>query len=196
MQTGIVALAVYSFMDLYLKELENHLQAAIARLKEELRGMRSSRPSIEFLEGLQAEAYGSKMPLNQLGSFSLVPPREVRISVWDKAAVPAVMSAVEEARAGFSVSNDGNTVRAMLSPLSEERREELGKLVKKTVEATRIEIRNMRNDSINKVRAAEDRSELSEDVSRSGKEKIEKKVKETNDQIETMLEEKLRELAE
>jgi ribosome recycling factor len=183
-------------MDTYLKELEQHLASAVSRLKEDLRGMRSSRPSIDFLEALTAEQYGSVLPLNQLGSFSLVPPREVRISVWDKAAVPAVMTSIEEARAGFSVSNDGNTVRALLSPLSEERREELAKLVKKTVEGTRIEVRSIRNDILNKVRAAEDRGELSEDMVRSGKEKAEKKVKETNDAIERMLEDKVKELSE
>lgn len=183
-------------MDQFLKDLESRLSGAVGRLKEDMRGMRSSRPSIEFLEQLQAEAYGSKMPLNQLGSFSLVPPREVRISIWDKTAVPAVMTAIEEAHAGFSVSNDGNTVRALLSPLSEERREELSKLVKKTVEGARIEVRNIRNDILNKMRGAEDRGELSEDMVRSGKEKAEKKVKDANDAIEKMLDEKLKELSE
>lgn len=183
-------------MDAYLKELDAALSAATAKLKEELKGLRSSRPSIEFLESLTAEHYGSVLPLNQLGSFSLVPPREVRVSVWDKGAVPAVMKAIEEARAGFTVSSDGTAVRAMLSPLSSERREELSKMVKKTVEAMRIEMRGIRDDVMKKVRGAKDRGEITEDQEFSGKERLEKRVKEANELTERLLEEKIKELSE
>jgi ribosome recycling factor len=183
-------------MDSYIKELETALLRAVNKLKDEMKGLRSSRPSIEFLESLTAEHYGSVLPLNQLGSFSLVPPREVRISVWDKGAVPAVMKAIEEARAGFNVSSDGTAVRAMLSPLSNERREELAKLVKKTVEAARIEMRGVRDEIMKKVRAAEDAGEVTEDQAFSGKERMEKKVKETNETVERLLEEKIKELSE
>lgn len=183
-------------MDTYLKELDAALAAATSKLKEELKGLRSSRPSIEFLEGLTADHYGSSMPLNQLGSFSLVPPREVRISVWDKGAVPAVLKAVEEARAGFTVSNEGSIVRATLSPLSAERREELSKLVKKTVEQARIEMRGIRDEVMKKVRGAKDRGELTEDQEFTAREKLEKRVKETNELTEKLLQEKIRELSE
>ncbi len=183
-------------MDTYLKELDAALLAAIGTLKEELRALRSNRPSVEFIGDLSTDYFGAPTPVKQLGSLSVIPPREVRVSLWDKTAVQSVTKAIEEANAGFSVTTDGTTVRAMLSPLSNERREELSRTVKKTTEQFRIEVRSIRDDIMKKVRAAEDRSELTEDQLRSGKEKIEKRVKEANESIEKLLEEKIRELSE
>lgn len=183
-------------METYLKQLDADLTTAIAHLKEELRSLRSSRPSIEFIEELRADYFGVPTPIKQLGSLSLMPPREIRIMVWDKSAIGAVTKAIEDAQAGFAVSADGTTIRAVLAALSNERREELSKTVKKTTEQFRIEVRGIRDDVMKKVRGAEDRDELTEDQVRSGKEKIEKRVKEANDAIERLLEEKLRELAE
>jgi ribosome recycling factor len=183
-------------MDIFLKELDEALKAAVLRFKEDLRGLRSSRPSIELIENLSVNYFDSWMTIKQLGSLSLLPPREVRITVWDKNAAAPIAKAIEEAQAGFSVSMDGATIRATLSALSNERREELGKLVKKTAEGARISVRNVREDIIKKLRAAEDGSEITEDQSHSGKEKIQKRVNDANAEIEVLVEEKLKELAE
>lgn len=183
-------------MDAFLKQLDESLKRITARLKEDLRGMRSGRPSVEFIENLPINLYDTPMTVNQSGTVTIVPPREIRISLWDKNAVPAVIKAIEEAQAGFTVSNDGNVVRAALSPLSAERREEMSRLVRKTAEGARIEVRNARDEAMKKVKAAEAAKEASEDQARTGKEKMEKRVKEANEEIEEMVGEKLQELAE
>lgn len=179
-----------------MKELDGNLKSVLNRLKDELKGLRSNRPSVELIEDLKVNYFDSWMNVKQLGSISINPPREVRISVWDKGAVAPVMKAVEDAQAGFTVSNEGNTIRAMLSPLSAERREELGRLVKKTAEAARIEVRSVRDEIMKKMRAAEDRKEITEDQSFSGKEKVQKRVNDTNAEIEKMQNEKIAELGE
>jgi ribosome recycling factor len=183
-------------MDTYHKELDEALKRVVAGLKEDLRGIRSGRPSVEFVENLSMMLYDTPMTVKQAGTATIVLPREVRITLWDKGAVPAVMKAITDAQAGFTVSNDGTIVRAVLSPLSAERREEMGRQAKKTAEGARIGVRNAREDAMKKVKAAETAKEVSEDQARSGKEKMEKRVKEANEEIERMVEEKLKELAE
>lgn len=183
-------------MDAYLKELDEKLKTALSRLKDELRGIRSNRPSVEFVEGLRADYYGNPTPLNTIGTVTIGGPREIVISLWDKAAVGPVMKAINDAQAGFSVSNDGNTIRASLSALSSERREELGRLAKKTAESARIEVRNIRDEMLKKLRAAEDRGEMTEDQTFDGKEKMQKRVNDANAEIEKAVSEKLAEIAE
>ncbi len=183
-------------MDTYLKELDAALKTTVAKFKEELRGMRSSRPSIELIENLSVNYFDTWMTVKQLGSLAVVPPREVRVTVWDKGSAAPIAKAIEEAQAGFSVAVDGTTIRATLSALSNERREELGRLVKKTAEGSRIAVRNVREDIIKKIRAAEEASEITEDQSRSGKENVQKRVNDANAEIEALVEEKLKELGE
>lgn len=183
-------------MDTYIKELEDNLKHAVARLKEDLRGMRSGRPSVEAVENIKVNYFDSWMEIKQLGSIGLMPPREIRISLWDKGAVPATMQAIEAAQLGFSLSNDGNVVRALLSPLSSERREELSKLVRKTAENFRIEVRSIREDIMKKLKTAEESGEITEDMAFSAKDKVQKKVNEANAEIEKITEEKISELGE
>jgi ribosome recycling factor len=183
-------------MDTYLKELDEHFKGVIQKLREDMRGLRSNRPSLEFLENLKVNYFDTWMTVKQLGSLSFMPPREVRITVWDKGAAAPIAKAIEEAQAGFSVTNEGTLIRATLSALSSERREELGRMIKKTVEGTRIEVRNLREDTVKRMKTLEDKKEITEDDMFSAKEKIQKRVNEANAEIEKMLEEKLVELAE
>jgi ribosome recycling factor len=183
-------------MDTYLKELDEALKNTVGKFKDDLRGLRSSRPSIELVENLSVNYFDTWMTVKQLGSLSVVPPREIRVTVWDKGSAAPIAKAIEDAQAGFSVSMDGTTIRATLSALSEERREELGKLVKKTAEGARISVRNIREDINKKFKAAEDASEITEDQARVGKEKVQKRVNEANAEIEKLVEDKLGELAE
>lgn len=182
-------------MDTYLKELDSRLAAIITRLKDDFRGIRSGRPSVEFLENLKVNYFDQWLTIKQLGSLSLLPPREVRVAVWDKNSAPAVAKAIEDARAGFTVQSEGALVRASLSALSDERREEMGRFAKKTAEGARIEVRSARDEAQKKLKAAADRKEITEDQSFSGKEKMQQRVDEANGQIEKMVEDKLKEIS-
>lgn len=183
-------------MKQYIKELEGHLGATLHKFREDLSGVRSGRPTTQLLENIQVEYAGSFLPIKQMGSLGVRPPRELDITVWDPGAVSAVMKAIENAKIGLSLQNEGNTIRAFLPPLSQERREELTKLIKKMAEEARIEVRGNRDDANKKIKAAEAGKELDEDEVFQAKEKIQKVVDEINKQIEALVEGKRKELQE
>lgn len=177
-----------------LKDLETALSAAIGKLKQDLGLIRGNRPSPDLLQDLRVNLYGQELTIRELGSLNVLPPLTIMISVWDKNAVGAVVKAIEGARLGLSVTNDDNNIRATLSPLGNERREELAKLVKKTAEAARIQIRSRRDDAMKRLRDAENAKTATEDEVFKTKEKIQKAVDKANGDIESAVEAKLNEL--
>lgn len=188
-----------NFMDTgeqLLKELESDFGGVFGRLKEELASVRSGRPSVELVENIKVDIYGQEMTIKQLGSLSVVPPRMIHITVWDKSLVGAVLKAIEGAKIGMTASNDGNTIRASLPTLTDERREELSKLIKKMIEATRIQVRNKRDEVMKKMKAMGDEKVLNEDQIFKLKEKIQKVVDEWNGKIEQAMDLKLKEISE
>lgn len=182
--------------DSILKELEIRLKQAVEHLKTELQSVRGNRPSLGLLEDIKVDYYGQALALKQLGSLAIRPPRDIEVNVWDKSAVGAVAKAIEAVKAGFSVASEGNIVRVSLPPLTNERRAELEKLVKKMAESSRIAVRNERDEAIKKTKAAEEERKLNEDDVFRAKEEIQKTVDKVNQNIESLLEAKLKELAE
>ena len=140
----------------FLKEFEAELKVLTQRLDSELKMIRSNRPSVELMEGIKVNLYEQWLTIRELGLISLQPPRDILITVWDKNAAGAVAKAIEEAKIGLSVSNDGNVIRASLPVLTDERKVELSKLIKKNVEEMRIQVRNKRDEAMKKVKAAKD----------------------------------------
>ena len=136
-------------MESFLKELESELKHILDKLKEELSGLRSNRPAVQMVEKVPVTYFDQVMTVKQLGSISVHPPREIDVTVWDKNALGPVQKAIQEANLGLSASTDGNMIRLNLPTLTDERRAELTKVVKKTIEASRIQIR-ARRDEINK----------------------------------------------
>ena len=183
-------------MEVYLKELESALKAAVQKLEDELKAVRGNRPSVQVVEDVKVNYYDQLLSVKQLGSLGVRPPREIEITVWDKNAVGPVSKAIAEAKIGLSVTNEGNVVRASLPPLTDERRQEFMKLVKKMAEATRIQIRTKRDEIIKKIKAAEAEKKLDEDQMFKAKEKIQKQIDEVNKRIEEAVERKMKELAE
>ncbi len=190
----------------FLKELDTHLKAISGKLSEELRAIRGNRPSVEMIEDVKVNYYDQEMPIKQLGSLSILPPRGIQVNVWDKNAVGAVTKAIENSKRGFSVSSDGNNIIASIPPLMAERREELSKLVKKTAENSRIQVRHHRDEFIKKLSAkggsasggkdGEAKNKLTEDEVFKAKEKAQKNVDAANKQIEDLVGSKLKELEE
>ena len=178
----------------FLKDFESELKALAEKLKEDLKMVRSNRPSVELIEGIRVNIYEQVMTIRELGSISLQPPRDILITVWDKNAAGAVSKAIEDAKIGLSVSNDGNVIRASLPVLTDERKTEFSKLIKKNTEEVRIQVRTRRDEAIKKVKAAKDGKEINEDQEFKLKEKLQKAVEEANGGIEEMMEEKLKEI--
>ncbi|HEY4526160.1 MAG TPA: ribosome recycling factor [Candidatus Paceibacterota bacterium] len=179
-----------------IKELEAKLNQVIGFLQSELQTVRTNRPSVGLLEDIKVEYYGQVMQIKQLASLSIRPPRDIEVNIWDKGAVAAVAKAIETAKAGFSVSNDGNIVRVSLPPLTDERRAEMTKLVKRMSEDARITVRGERDEANKKIKAAEDSGQATEDQVFKGKEQIQKITDTANKQIENLLNGKITELSE
>jgi ribosome recycling factor len=183
-------------MDQYLKEFEDNLRAAVAKFKDEVKGVRSSRPSVEVVEDIKVPAYGQIMEIKQLGSITIGAQREVIITLWDKEVIQPVMKAIEDAKIGLSLKNDGLVIRGFLPALSEERRQEFMKLAKRMSEDARISVRMVREETMKKLKSAEDSGELNKDTAFKAKEKAQKLVDNANAEIEKNLEAKVRELGE
>lgn len=180
-------------METILKNLETALDGVIRHFGEELQTVRSNRPSVGLLEDIKVEYYGQFMPVKQLASLSIRPPRDIEVSAWDKGAVPAIMKAIESMQTGLSASTDGGVIRVTLPTLSEERRQEFMKLVKKMAEADRIQVRSHREEAMKALKADES---IPEDQEFKGRERIQKLVDAANEKIEAVLDKKLQELAE
>jgi len=183
-------------MEQIVKDLEAGLSGVTQKLKTDLSAIRGNRPSPEAIQNITLSLYDQTLSIRELGSLSILPPRTVQITVWDKDAVNPIMKAIEAAHMGLTTSNDGTTIRATVSALGDERREELTKLVKKTAEAARIQLRARRDDIMKRVKEGEAAKELTKDDVFKGKEKIQKVVDAANGEIEKLVDEKLAELGE
>lgn len=183
-------------MDKILEQLKAQLDRAVEAFHEELKKIRGDRPSIDLVENVKVSYYEEELPINQLGSLAVVPPREIQISAWDEKAVGPIMKAIENAKLGLSVSNNGNLIRAVFSSLTDERREELSKVAGKSAEEIRIRVRNHRDEAIKAIKSLEQKGEITEDDVFTSKESIQKTVDMTNKNIGDLLENKTQELKE
>ncbi|MFH1193192.1 MAG: ribosome-recycling factor [Candidatus Jorgensenbacteria bacterium] len=181
-------------MNSIVEEYKSHLKVLAENLKRELQGVRTNRPHPGLVEDIKVDYYGQSLPVKQLGSVSVAPPREIQVHVWDAAAAAAVAKALAGAGAGFSVSGDGNIVRVHLPELSEERRKELVRYAGKLAEETRIKVRRERDEWNKKIQKLADSGELSEDQKFKHKEGVQKVTEETGKEIESALAAKVKEV--
>jgi len=164
------------------------------KFKEEISSIRTGRPHTGLVEDIKVNYYDQTMPLKQIGSIGVVPPRTIQIQVWDKGSVDAVVKAVESSALNLSASADGNIIRINLPELSEERREEIIKHVKKIAEEHRIHLRNLRDEVNKKIQASLDAREISEDQKFKLREDVQSRVDKINESIEQALENKIQEI--
>lgn len=156
------------------KETEEKMQKTIAVYKEELVGIRAGRANPQLLDKITVEYYGQMTPLKQVASISAPEPRMLAIQPWDPNLIPAIEKEILKSDLGLTPSNDGKIIRLIFPPLTEERRIELTKIVKKSGENAKIAIRNIRRDSIEVIKKMEKNKELTEDERKSAEDKIQK----------------------
>ena len=183
-------------MDIILKNLEFGLKQNIEHFKSQLATIRGNRPSPKLVEDITVDYYGQKMTVKQVGAISIAPPREIQISIWDKNAVNIVAKAIESSNLNVSSSVDGNVIHINLPPLSEERRQELIKVVKKEAELAKIQIRSQRDEAIKESKKEFDEGKITEDDKFQVKDKIQEAIDKANEEIEKILENKIREIKE
>ncbi|MEM1410399.1 MAG: ribosome recycling factor [Pseudomonadota bacterium] len=162
-----------------LKKLETRMEGALDSLKGEFSGVRSGRASINLLEPVMVSAYGSDMPINQVGTVSVSDARTLAVSVWDKGLVGAVEKGIRDSGLGLNPVTDGQTVRVPLPPMTEERRKELAKMCGKYAEQAKIAIRNVRRDGMEDIKGddaipEDDKKRLQDRVQKLTDEKVNK----------------------
>lgn len=177
-----------------LENIKRRMNGAIEVLRSEFSGLRTGRASTGLLEPVTVDAYGSRMPLGQVGTVGVPDARMLTVQVWDKELVGAVEKAIREAGLGLNPSNDGNLVRVPIPELSEERRTELVKIAHKYSEQARIAVRNVRRDGMDNLKRIEKASEISQDEQRAWADDFQKLTDEVIKSIDEALAAKEKEI--
>tara|TARA_B100002052_G_scaffold110517_1_gene102057 strand:+ start:807 stop:1364 length:558 start_codon:yes stop_codon:yes gene_type:complete len=136
-------------------DLVKRMDGAINSFNGDLVGLRTGRASTNMVDGILVDAYGQKMPIDQVGSISVPEARMISIQVWDKGLVIAVEKAIHESDLGLNPQADGELIRIPIPELNEERREELSKIAGKYAEQSRVAIRNVRRDGMDEIKKIE-----------------------------------------
>lgn len=157
-----------------LKELEYKMSRAVEVLQTDLMGIRTGRASPALIERLRVDYYGAQTPLNQLATISAPEPRLLAIRPWDPTSLSAIERAILKSDLGLTPNNDGKIIRLSIPRLTEERRQELVKLVARRVEEGKVAVRNCRRDGIDDLRELEKEKLISEDEFYEGKEEVQK----------------------
>jgi len=150
------------------------MDLSIKNLKQDLTGIHAGRVSPTMLETIKVDYYGNSTPLNQLANISTPEPQMLAISPWEKNLIKEIERSIQAANLGFSISNDGNIIRAVTPPFTEERRKDYVKQIKKIGEETKIAIRNIRRDSNDQLKQMEKDKLISQDSEKSAQETIQK----------------------
>jgi len=162
--------------------------------KDEFASIRAGRANPHILDKLQVEAYGGMSPLNQLGNVSAADARCLVISPWDKSLLKAIEKAILASNLGINPTNDGNVIRLVFPDLTEERRKELVKQVRKMGEDSKVAVRNNRRDAMETLKKMKTAKELSEDESKNCEQDVEKSVAESIAQVDKIVAAKEKEL--
>lgn len=140
-------------------ELKKRMSGAIDNLKSEYAGLRTGRASTSMLDPVVVDVYGSKMPLNQVGTVGVPEPRLLTVQVWDASSTAAVEKAIRESGLGLNPMAEGTIIRVPIPELNEERRKELTKVAGQYAESTRVSIRNIRRDGMDDIKKDDSFSE-------------------------------------
>jgi len=146
-----------------LAKYRDRMDKAVAALKEEFASLRTGRASANLLDQINVDAYGSTVPINQVGAISVPEPRMISVSVWDKSLVVATEKAIRSSGLGLNPVVDGQNLRIPIPPLTEERRKELAKIAGKYGEHQKIAVRNIRRDANDDLKKAEKDGVINQD---------------------------------
>lgn len=170
-----------------LQDLEKRMKGALDALHKEFAGLRTGRASVNLLDKVMVSAYGSMMPLAQVGTVAVPEARTITIQVWDKGMVKAVEKGIQDAGLGLNPMSDGQIVRVTLPDLSEERRKELVKVAAKYAETGRVAIRNIRRDGMELLKKQEKDGDISEDEHKKASADIQKLTDKHIEQVDQQL---------
>jgi len=159
-------------VDEIFSELQSRMQKAVDGLVKELATIRTGRATPALIENIMVDYHGVSTPLRQAASISIPEANLIIVQPWERTSLRSIERAILKADIGINPINDGNVIRVIIPPLSEERRIELAKLVSKRVEERRVVLRNIRRDSIGKLRELEKNKEISQDELKSSTKQV------------------------
>lgn len=183
-------------IDDVIAELDEKGSKTIESFKRELARVRTGRANLAVLEPVRVDYYGTKVPLNQVATVSIPDARLIVIKPWEKSMISEVEKSINKAEIGLTPQSDGEVVRLPVPALTEERRKELVKGVRRTAEEFRVRMRNHRREANDFLKELEKGSEISEDDKKRGLERVQKKTDAAIEQVDQLLEEKEKEIME
>jgi len=158
------------------KAAEDRMNKTIDAVKQQLASIRTGKASPSLVENLKVNYYGSMTPMSQVASISAPEPRLLVVQLWDKTAVPDVVKTIQISDLGLNPQVEGQIIRIPIPPLSEERRKELVKLVKKYGEEAKVALRNIRRDVNDELKKIEKEKKISEDQMHGGLQDVQKLI--------------------
>lgn len=180
--------------DFKLADYRKRMDGAVASLRSEFGGLRTGRASAGLLDGVTVNAYGSEMPLNQIGSVTVPEARMLVVNVWDKSMVAAAEKGLRQSNLGLNPVVDGQTIRIPMPPLTEERRRDLAKVASGYSENAKIAVRNVRRDAMDALKKSEKDGDMSEDEQKAHSGDVQKATDDVIKLIDETLEQKTEEI--
>jgi len=175
---------------------KDHMKKTLENLHRELAGIRTGKANPGILEGIRVDYFGQMVPLKQVASISVPDPRLITLQPWDKSVVAAIEKAIQASELGLNPQSDGTLIRLPVPPLTEERRKELVKVVKRMGEETKVAVRNIRRDCNDKIKKLEKEHEISEDVMHTKQDEIQKVTDDYIKQVDESVATKEKEIME
>ncbi|MGM0586486.1 MAG: ribosome recycling factor [Pseudomonadota bacterium] len=180
-------------IDVDTDDLQRRMDGALSSLRSDLASLRTGRASSSMLDPVMVEAYGTEMPINEVGTINVPEPRMLTLNIWDKSLVQKVEKAIRSSGLGLNPVVDGTLIRLPVPELNEERRRELAKVAGQYAEQAKVAVRNVRRDGMDMVKKAKS-SGLSEDDAKFYSEEIQSLTDETIRKIDAALEHKQEEI--
>jgi ribosome recycling factor len=178
------------------KKVSDRMQGAIDALKKDFTGIRTGRASMGLIDGIVIDYYGSPTPIQQLASLSIPESRQIAIQPWEQKLIPEIERAIMKSDLGLTPMNDGKTIRINIPILTEERRKQLVKVVKKRAEEARVAVRNIRRDGNEELKRLEKDEHISEDEVKKEHDEIQKITDSFIKKVDDVLEHKEKEIME
>ncbi len=177
------------------KQYQDRFDHAVSHFEDELRKVRTGRAHPTMLDSIQVEAYGSKVPLNQVANVTAPEAQLLTITPFDPSNIQNVVAAIRNDQAlGLNPSDDGRLIRVPIPPLTEERRKQIVKQTSEKVEEARIALRNVRQDAFKEIKRLKDGKDMSEDDQKRSEKSIDDLVSSANSRLDTTFKEKEKEI--
>jgi ribosome recycling factor len=157
-----------------LKKAEESMEHSLEHLQHELAGIRTGKANPALLDSIKVDYFGQQVPLKQVASIAVPDPRLITLQPWDKSIIGDVEKAIQASELGLNPQNDGTLIRLPIPPLTEERRKDLVKVIKRFGEDTKVSVRNVRRDANERVKKLEKQHDISEDEMHSNQDEVQK----------------------